>query len=35
MNDLEILFSSLLAVTWLAYGIHVIKEYIRHYGDKK
>jgi len=31
---LEILIFSLVVVTWMSYGLHVIKEYIRHSGEK-
>jgi len=33
MNNIEILFVSLLVVTWLSYGMHVIKEFIRNHID--
>jgi len=33
MNSFELLFVSLLVVTWAAYGIHVIKEFIRNHID--
>jgi hypothetical protein len=28
-DSIEILFWSLIVVTWASYGMHVIKEYIR------
>jgi len=30
---IEILFWSLVVVTWATYGMHVIKEYIRFNGE--
>ena len=33
MNNFELLFVSLLVVTWAAYGMHVIKEFIRNHID--
>ena len=35
MNNIEILFVSLLVVTWLSYGMHVIKEFIRNHIDQE
>ena len=35
MNDIEILFVSLLVVTWAAYGMHKIKEFIRNHIDQE
>jgi hypothetical protein len=32
MTELILLFWSLVVVTWAAYGMHVIKEFIRHGG---
>ncbi len=29
----EMLFWSLVVVTWLSYGMHVIKEYIRNHVE--
>ena len=28
---MEVLFWSLIVVTWLSYGMHVLKEYIRNH----
>ena len=33
MNDLELLFVSILVITWLSYGMHVIKEFVRNHID--
>jgi hypothetical protein len=33
MGNFELLFVSLLVVTWASYGIHVIKEFIRNHVD--
>jgi hypothetical protein len=30
---IELLVWSLIIVTWLSYGMHVIKEYVRHHND--
>ena len=35
MNNFELLFVSLLVVTWMSYGIHVIKEFIRNHVDQE
>mgnify|MGYP004138953733 CR=1 FL=1 len=31
---IEVLFWSLFFVTWLSYGMHVVKEYIRAHVEK-
>lgn len=33
MDSIQILFFSLIVVTWAAYGMHVIKEFIRNHID--
>ena len=32
-DSIEVLFWSLIVITWAVYGMHVIKEFIR-YGEK-
>ena len=32
---IELLVYSLIAVTWISVGMHVLKEYIRHLLEKK
>jgi len=34
MEHFEILFWSLIVITWASYGMHVIKEYIRNHIEK-
>ena len=33
MDSIQILFFSIIVVTWAAYGMHVIKEFIRNHID--
>ena len=35
MSNIELLLFSLLVVTWMSYGIYVIKEFIRNHIDQE
>ena len=33
IDSIEVLFWSLIVITWASYGMHVIKEYVRNHNE--